>query len=123
MFDVAGVAGSRSAKKNFNHLPANHDWMSMLAGEFGNHGPNLVVGLEEFIFELLDGLLAGSRTIGQGDDGGIASAIEHLVQTGLQRAELSAFWIGIADQEGRIGIDDGSNAVRILTGYDNHQLS
>src|SRR5215472_2735983 len=117
MLDVAGGAGSGSAKKNFNHLPANHEWMSVLAGEFGNHGPDLVVGLQEFIFELLDGLLAGSRTIGQRDDGGIASAIKNFVQTGLQGAELSAFRIGIADQERCIGIDDGSNAVCILTRY------
>src|SRR5215469_2970148 len=81
MLDVAGGACSGSAKKNFNHLPANHEWMSVLAGEFGNHGPDLVVGLQEFIFELLNGLLAGSGTIGQCDDGGIASAIEHFVQS------------------------------------------
>src|SRR5215468_2081098 len=105
MLDVAGVAGSGSAKKNFNHLPANHEWMPVLAGEFGNHGPDLVVGLEEFIFELLDGLLAGSRTIRQGDDSGIASAIEDLVQPGLQGAELSSFRIGIADQEGSVRVD------------------
>src|SRR5437763_2555394 len=98
MFYVAGRAAGGRAQKCFNHFPANHNRMAVLAAKFRHYSPNLVSSVEKFVLELLDSLQAWRRTVHQSHDGGIAPAVQDGLQPYPQGTELPILRLGISDQ-------------------------
>ena len=65
---------------------------------------------------------AGWRPIHQRDDGGVASAIEHFLQSHLQGTELSPAGIGIGHQRRSVGISNRRQSGFVLARHDQHEI-
>src|SRR5271155_3819796 len=104
--DVTSVGGDWRFQYEFDHLAAEDDGMSVLgeAGggidDFGNDGPFYGAALgTEGSGKSGDGSRSSGWTIDEGDDGGVASAIEDFLQAGLEGRELSAVGVGVYGEE------------------------
>ena len=101
VFDLARIAGNGRNQQRGDHLASHDKRMSVTPRVFRHHGPLIGCGALEFPAELLNRVGSGGWTVHQRDDGGVAPVIEHCLQAGLQRTELSQFRMRIYHQECR----------------------
>src|ERR1700691_2339964 len=66
---------------------------------------------------------ADRRTVNQGHHGGIATVVEHLLQTHLQRTELAAVRVSIDYQRSSLRINDGYQRRFVFPHHDHDEIS
>ena len=123
VLDLTGVAGGGSAQKSLNHFTAGDEGMAVAAVEFWNHRPDMVGRSQERLLEHFDGFNIRRRTVNQGDNSGVATAAQHLIQANAQRTELSIIWVAIGDKKCAIGIDGWSYGLLIASRNHNDQVT
>ena len=91
MHDLTGVRGGGSIDDESNQFASDDDGVAVLTFEFGDNCPDLILAdeVEIFVTQVVNRLGESRRTIDQGDDGRVASAIENFLKSKLKRTELS----------------------------------
>ena len=101
VLNVAGNGGSGRAEELFHHLAANQDGMPVNSGafpqDFGHDRPDVGIRREKRRTQIANGTRQHWRTIHWDEKCGIASTVEHVTQSDLERAELPALGSGIDD--------------------------
>src|SRR5579864_7765577 len=107
-----------------NHLAADHDGMAVLAAEFGYDRPlSSRVGIGENLAQTKKCRGPRRRAIDQRHDGSIAAAVQHVLQSHLQRAELPVFWRRINRDESTSRVNQRSKVGSIFTGHDDDEVA
>jgi hypothetical protein len=108
VLEVAGGAAGRRFQEDFDELTAGQVRMAVLIAVLGDDGPLAARDcVAEGGAQLALGVEARGRAVYEGDHGGIAAAVQDLLQSNLQGTELAAFGRGIGDQERAAGADYG----------------
>ena len=120
MEDVARVAVYRRVDECANEFMADQERVTMFAVVLGRDAPYIVLdcALERFAERSERGRRQRGAIDGS-DHGGVAVVLENGAKANLQRAELAAAGIGIADHVGATGAGNLGDRVSILAGDDN----
>ncbi len=108
MLDVTGAGSRRCLQKSFDQFAAAHNRVPMLFREFGYHSPDVFWGSGEGRPQCFYRARARGWPIDEGDDRGIAPAIDHFLQADLEGTELAAAGIWIHHHRSSAGVDHRS---------------
>src|SRR6476646_329475 len=92
---VSPAGGCWCAKKGFYQFSTQHNRVAMLAVELRHYCPYPGRRCHECLPELLDRLGPGRRPIDQGNNCGVATSTQDLMQAQLHGTELAASRIGV----------------------------
>ncbi len=123
MLNLARVRRCGRSQECFEQLAPGQNRMPVLALAFGNDGPFRVqLSLVESVAQQLNRRWFRRRPIHQRDHSRVAASIQHLLQPGLQRAELSALGIGIYHHRCAASINDRGHIALVFANHHQHHV-
>src|SRR5581483_2008348 len=91
VFEVAGVCRRRRLSEQLDEFNADQNRMPMPPLKFRNYSPGFSLACFECLAQNVESCGARWRAIDESNHRGVPSAIDHLIQTNLQRTELTPF--------------------------------